>query len=146
MLKLGEEDFTSGQVRYLDHPPIRFEPTAKIYVRVAIGARAVTTYAQVDTGAAWSILAPDLARDLDVLDETGDEIELLTLVGKQTGHLVRLPVTFLADQGETLTIQGTFLVSRDWIPGRTFLGYTGLLDSMRFALDPPINRFYFGEI
>jgi len=29
--------------------------------------------------------------------------------------------------------------------GETFLGYTGLLDKLRIALDSPANQFYFGQ-
>lgn len=43
-----------------------------------------------------------------------------------------------------LTTVGTFFVSQDWPSGLTFLGYSGLLDSIRFALDPQANHFYFG--
>lgn len=144
MLRLGRVDFTCGRMRFSDHAPVRFEPTAKVHVRVKIGHRAITTYAQVDTGAAWSILDPDIARDLDLFGETGNRIEMQTWLGRQAGHLVRLPLTFIADEGEPLTIEGTFLVSPDWRPGKTFLGYTGLLDSIRTALDPQVNDFYFG--
>jgi hypothetical protein len=28
----------------------------------------------------------------------------------------------------------------------TFLGYVGLLDRLRIALDSPANLFYFGEV
>jgi hypothetical protein len=52
-------------------------------------------------------------------------------------------ITFLSDQGDPLDTYGTFFVSPDW-PGHTFLGYSGLLDSIRFALDPQVNHFYFG--
>ena len=35
---------------------------------------------------------------------------------------------------------GTIFVSPDWPEGLSFLGYTGLLDSIRFAFDPPKNQ------
>jgi hypothetical protein len=138
-------DFTCGRVHFSDHAPAHSEPTAKIYVPVKIGDRGATTYAQLDTGAAWSILDPDIARDLDVLEGSGLRVEIYTWLGKKEGRLVHLPVTFLAEEGEPLTVEGVFLVSRDWLPGRTFLGYTGLLDSVRTALDPQRNHFYFGS-
>lgn len=31
-----------------------------------------------------------------------------------------------------------------WPDGMSFLGYSGLLDSLRFAVDPQANDFYFG--
>jgi hypothetical protein len=69
---------------------------------------------------------------------------MLTPLGVIHGHLVRVPFTLPADEGEDLALTGTFLVSDDWPSGLTFLGYSGLLDSIRFALDPQANDFYFG--
>ena len=59
---------------------------------------------------------------------------------------MRVPFRLIAEEGETLTKSGTFFISPDWPEGLSFLGYTGLLDSIRFAFDPPQNHFYFGEI
>lgn len=56
----------------------------------------------------------------------------------------RLPVTLVADDGESLEVEAPFFVSPDW-RGGTFLGYTGLLDRLRIALDSPANFFYFGS-
>jgi len=33
----------------------------------------------------------------------------------------------------------------DW-PGPNFIGYEGLLQRIRFAVDPETNLFYFGQI
>jgi hypothetical protein len=73
-------------MRFADHPPRRFEPTAKIHVRVKIGHRAITTYAQLDTGAAWSVLAPDIAMDLDLFGDQEPRIEIQTWLGRKVGH------------------------------------------------------------
>jgi len=65
-------------------------------------------------------------------------------VGHLDGQLIRLPVTLIADEGESLDLEATFFVSEQW-RGGTFLGYTGLLDRLRIALDSPANLFYFGK-
>lgn len=144
MLKLGEVPFTLGRSAYKDHHGKVPEPTAKIYVRLLVGDIRVPISAQVDTGAAWSILDPETAESLDLLNSEGDVTILDTRFGKMEGRLVRIPVRFVADEGEFLDTEGTFFISPDWPPGRTFLGYSGLLDSIRFALDPQANHFYFG--
>jgi hypothetical protein len=36
------------------------------------------------------------------------------------------------------------LVSAEWL-APTFLGYMGLLERIRFAIDPQANQFYFGR-
>lgn len=117
------------------------DPTAKIYVRVAF-EQGSEVLAQLDTGAAWSVLAPDLARDLGL--SAGDPARMRTPLGVMDGFLVRVPFTLWADEGEDLSIDGTFFVSERWPLGMSFLGYSGLLDSLRFAVDPQANDFYFG--
>lgn len=54
-------------------------------------------------------------------------------------------MAILADrgEGEDYLSEPTVFVSRQWTLG-TFLGSSGLLEFMRFALDPQRNHFYFG--
>lgn len=143
MLKLGEVSFTQGRSIFLDQQKEMPEPTAKIYVPLLVGDLGLVVYAQLDTGAAWSILDLAIARSLGLLDIDAPVTSVDTRFGKIEGHLVRIHFQFLADDGEPFETEGTFFVSPDW-PGRTFLGYSGLLDSIRFALDPRLNYFYFG--
>jgi hypothetical protein len=144
MLKLGGDRFTQGRITFRDQHPEVSEPTAKIYVPIFVGDLDVITYAQLDTGAAWSVLDPAVAMRLGILGKPGFTTNLTTHLGRISGRLVRLPVRFLSDQGEPFETEGTFFVSPDCPPGRTFLGYSGLLESIRFALDPQVNHFYFG--
>ncbi|MFY9819950.1 MAG: hypothetical protein WAM82_01110 [Thermoanaerobaculia bacterium] len=121
------------------------EPTAKVFVKIRLeGQRVSYLYAQVDTGAAWSVLDPVVAESLGLLYLDGQKITLNSRFGRIEGTLVQLLVTFLADDGIALDKYATFFISPDWPPGRTFLGYSGLLDGMRFAIDPQVNHFYFG--
>ena len=69
---------------------------------------------------------------------------LRTRLGTFTGDLVPLDLTFLAKDGQHLETSALFFITPDWPKGRTFLGYSGLLNSIRFALDPQRNHFYFG--
>ena len=41
--------------------------------------------------------------------------------------------------------QDLIFLSPDW-PGGNFIGYEGVLDRIRFAVDPHRNRFYFSSI
>lgn len=145
MLRLGAESFTRGRSHFEDHYPARPEPTAKVFVNVAFKGIATPQLAQLDTGAAYSVVDPDTARELGVLEQgDAEEVTLRTHLGRIQGHLVRLDLTLVADEGEALDLEGIFFVSSDWPRGRILLGYSGLLDSLRFALDPPANHFYFG--
>jgi hypothetical protein len=143
MLRLGQAGFTCGRSRYADLLKEAPESTAKIFVKISLDEGA-SSWAQIDTGAAWSVLDPLIAKRLGYLDLEGERIELDTRLGRKIGVLARLQVQFLADDGENFTTEATFFISPDWPPGRTFLGYSGLLDAMRFAIDPQVNHFYFG--
>lgn len=57
---------------------------------------------------------------------------------------MKIPAVILAEEGESMTIEPTFFVPSDWPQDLTFLGYSSLLDSIRFAIDPEANDFYFG--
>ncbi|HEX9945515.1 MAG TPA: hypothetical protein VGG03_26170 [Thermoanaerobaculia bacterium] len=102
-------------------------------------------YAQLDTGAAWSILDSSIAHSLGLFETDDTSTKLDTRFGRIGGRLVRIPIRFVADQGTSLDANSTFFVSPDWPAGLTFLGYSGCLDSIRFALDPRLNHFYFGS-
>jgi hypothetical protein len=145
MLKLGGVDFTQGRSTFRDQSPEVREPTAKVYVRVLVGDLKRVIVAQLDTGAAWSVLDPLVARPLGLLEAEGHLTRLETRFGTMKGRLVRVPLRFIAEQGISLDTEGTFFISPDLPPGRTFLGYSGLLDAMRFAVDPHANHFYFGS-
>jgi hypothetical protein len=144
MLTLQGEPFTSGRSRFVDQHPRFPEPTAKVFVKVGFPGSSGIWMAQVDTGAAYSILEAELAEVLGLLDLEGQRTRVSTRLGTLSGKLVRVPLTLMADEGSSLDLDATFFLSRDW-RGATFLRYTGLLDRLRIALDAPANLFYFGE-
>ncbi|HEX6902763.1 MAG TPA: hypothetical protein VF789_23820 [Thermoanaerobaculia bacterium] len=100
--------------------------------------------AQLDSGAAYSMLDVEVAQSLGLLDGDGEPAQVHTRHGIIKGHLERVSLVLIADEGEPLEVETTFLISREW-SGRTFLGYTGFLERLRIALDPVVNDFYFGE-
>ena len=144
MLRFPRGLFTTGRSKFLDRVPWHLEPTAKVYVEILIDGLIQTVYAQVDTGAAWSILSSDLAMEAGIHPSDGQPAILSTRFGLQRGHIIRVPFSLIAHEGESLETVGAFFISPDWPPRQIFLGYSGLLDSIRFALDPQVNDFYFG--
>jgi hypothetical protein len=101
MLKLDREEFTCGRSIYLDFLDASPEPTAKVFVKILLKGRVLSTvYAQVDTGAPWSVLDPRVAALLGLLPITGHRTRLDTRLGRIEGALVRIPIQFLADHGE----------------------------------------------
>lgn len=142
MLTLGDRPFTTGRCRFLDSDGIRDEP--KIYAQVVPGDWKTPVLAQLDTGAAWSVLDSEIAEELGLFDERGEQAKLSTRLGLMNGTLVRVPFTLIAEEGESLRLDATVFVSREWREG-TFLGYGGLLERIRFAIDPSANNFFFGS-
>jgi hypothetical protein len=144
MLRLDGELFTEGRSHFFDQAP-GGERGSKIFVRVSFHGLNLSQIAQLDTGSAWSVLDPETADQLGVLQNgTGEVIRLDTRLGRFQGRLERIPFVLLADEGNSLEVEGTFFVCGEW-PGQIFLGYNGLLERIRLAIDPATNHFYFGS-
>jgi hypothetical protein len=144
MLFLGEEIFAVGRLRFADGVPGSHERSAKLHVPLSIGS--VTVLAQLDTGAAWTMLGAELAGSVGLLGGQGPVVRLSTRAGDFEGRLERVHVTLIAEEGESLDVDATVFVSADWA-GPNFLGWSGFLDRVRFAVDPSERRyFYFGPI
>jgi hypothetical protein len=101
----------------------------------------------LDTGADWSVFNTEIAEDLGLFGIEGEPIALSTRFGTIAGYLVPAPVTLIADDGDSLRIDATVFISTDW-PRKagTFLGYSGLTERIRFAVDPQKNDLFFGPI
>jgi hypothetical protein len=145
VLQLDGESFCTGKSVYVDQPAAGGEPTAKVYVKVRPAGLEAVVLAQLDTGAAYSILDPEVAEGAGVATQAGEAITISTRIGLVGGRLVRHTITLIADEGDSLDLDATFFVPTDgWPIGRSFLGYSGFLDHIRTALDPQVNHFYFG--
>ena len=137
-------DFATGASTFADTAPgTQYE--AKIFVPVRLGGLDVDVTAMVDTAAPWCVLEGALAS----LMSDGNTIlaprqVLSSRLGVHTGDLCRTSVTLLADEGESLTVDATVFVCPDW-SGPNLIGYNGLLERIRFAVDPSLNMFYFGR-
>src|SRR5436853_7526726 len=98
-MSLGPILFFHGRSIFADRSPRYTEVTAKVYVRVRFGELSQALLAQLDTGAAWSVLAPDVAAAAQISVASGDPARLSTRFGLKDGYLVRVPLTFEADEG-----------------------------------------------
>ena len=142
----GGSPFTVGMSRFFDHSDEKLEATAKIFVKIAAGSLGLFL-AQLDTGAAWSLLNVEIAEELSLLGGNGEQALMRTHGGAIHGRLEKARIRLLADErcGQSLNIEATFLVSEDW-NGGNFLGYSGFLDHIRFAIDPRERSFHFGPL
>jgi predicted aspartyl protease len=144
MLKtLDGADFATGRARFLDEDANALEGTAKIFVKIEPSNLGFPVLAQLDTGSPWSILKPEIAEAINLMDEEGQPQSLSTRLGPVSGQLKRTSITIIADDGDSMDVEATVFISADWTAGN-FLGYGGLLERVRFAVDPQANLFYFG--
>jgi hypothetical protein len=144
MLRLGTADFTTGRAKFADIADWATDKTPKIYVKITPqNLEGTILLAALDTGAAWSILDAEVAENLDLIDGSGELVRVSTWRGPIEGRLHRIGLRLHADEGVSLDFEATFLISRDW--RGNFLGYGGLLQHIRFAVDATSNFFYFGK-
>ena len=144
MLSLNGIPFTTGRATYRDLPPQHMSRKSAIYVQVVLPMPVGTSfYAIVDTGTPYCIFDTEIAEALGLSFDDGESIKLRTAYGEVTGTLQRLKIELVAEQGDSLGIDASVFVTDDWRHGN-FLGYSGLLERIRFAFDPGTNSFYFG--
>ena len=103
----------------------------------------------LDTGAAWSLVGGDIADAIGaVAGNSGQRVTMDTRLGTVHGTLERVTLTLPADAGEDLQVDATVMVAPKW-QGPPVLGFKGVLDRLRFAVDPGTDPagtalFYFG--
>ncbi len=139
--------FATGAASYRDSKPGGRDRTAKVYVEFRLADTDRAFLGVVDTGAPYCILSSEVAAQLrpNLVSPIGSAKISSRFGGSHDGELYRHSMTLLASHGEALDIDTTLWVCSDW-PGPCFLGYLGVLDRIRFALDPSANRFYFGPL
>lgn len=120
---------------------IEREPVARpliTAVECRLAGQTERNFALLDTGAHWSLVGGELASRLgESVGTDGPRISVSTRLGTHTGTLERLTVTLLAlpGQGVDVDIDATVLLAPSWT-GPIVLGTRGLLERVRFELDP----------
>jgi len=145
LFKPGRFSFATGNVRYVDATEASPVTEARIVVPVELKSVAKPVLAVVDTAAPWCIFEPSVAESLvrnslPILRQT----VLSTRMGLIEGAVYRDVLRIPADEGEPLDVDATIFLSPEW-RGPNFIGYQGLLQRIRFAVDPEENLFYFGR-
>ena|SRR5579859_3204670 len=147
---IGPESFAIGILTYTDRFGTDQAQNTRIVVTLQFGSRLISN-AVIDTGALWCILNPEKAEQIAPHQKEQLGTERLIVRGlTYTGHLFRIPVTVIADEGSDLIVDATVFVpvlqeDEQWLHPN-FLGLDGFLDRLRFAVDPAENAFYFGPI
>jgi hypothetical protein len=148
LLHPNGETFATGAIRYSYRPVSANETTNRIILLVEIAG--VLTEAVVDTGAPFVICAPRIAL-LAGFDRAYALARMRMLIrGMQLeGSLTRLSIKLLAREGDDFTVDATVFVpdvEEYWGSFPSFIGLTGFLERLRFAVDPSTDTFYFGAL
>jgi hypothetical protein len=127
------------------------DETAAGRLVIKLSVENVPIVAAVDTGAPYLICQPELARPLGpYLADPAGEADLYIRGARFRGRLYLLSVTFRASQGDDPSTLATVFVPQldPWQVWEfpSFIGLTGMLDRMRFAVDPDASLFYFGPL
>ena len=100
--------FTTARAQYLDRAPAAAEQTQKIIVKITGEPLGGVVFAQLDTGAAWSVLDAEVAEAMSLLGGSGEPARISTRQGSFDGWLERTSLQILADDGESLTVEAPF--------------------------------------
>jgi hypothetical protein len=146
LFRKGQAPFATGLARYADADPEHPSLDARIILPITSPFFPSVFSAVVDTAAPWCVFRPEIGAVLTrYMGPIQDNALLSTRFGALHGSLYRVPVTLPAENGESLDLEVTAFLSPDWT-GPNFIGYQGLLQRIRFAVDPEANLFYFGRI
>lgn len=139
-----KEFLPAGRALYKDSYPGRREAQPRIYVRFRPDGVEASFLALFDTGSHFCLLNETVAGLIrDNLTDGLGSFRVRTAYGPAEGELYRYPITFIAEAGESLCIDATVFVPEGW-QGPCFMGYSGVLDHVFFAIDPLGCMFYFG--
>ncbi len=145
MLKLNDEEFACGVATYYEDDPSGHSRQTSINVRFSLpNFESIFFFAKIDPATPWVVLNSDINELLGLRAESTDTT-LQTALGNMRGCLERYPITLIAEHGKALQIDATLFVCNEWTRGN-FLGYSGFLERIRFAVDPHCQKFYFGRI
>jgi hypothetical protein len=145
----NSDPFATGVTDYFYLPTSR-DIDSRIIIQIEI--EGVLASAIVDTGAPYVVCSPDIAKAIGIQhDSSRESIELVIRRFKIKGQLKRLNLTFIASEGQSLDVSATVFVPDESAQESigdlpSFIGLTGCLERMRFAVDPNEDRFYFGPL
>lgn len=127
--------------------PIFGERDDTIRIILNVQVEGIPIQAILDTGGVFAVIDPLIARELALDKNTSLINKTLIIRGQQIqGSLHRISLLLPAEQGETMELEVTAFIPNtpdDWGTLPNFLGLTGCLERIRFAVDPQENQFYF---
>ena len=150
---LGSEPraFAQGRCSCKSQPVTGAGKINRLVIPIAID-NLLIEQAVIDTGGAYFVIDPDLGGSLGLNPSSALLRERLRIRGEEYfGGLHRLSVTFVAEEGESLTFQATTFIPEPghgsvWPLPVPYIGWQGCLERVRFAIDPDAGEMYFGAL
>ena len=144
-MTLANPPIFTGKQTFQDDNPKYERSSSSVYLPLMVEVEGVIfdMLALVDTGAPYCIFDPEVAAMLGIRHDNGIRQVLESRAGSSTGSLHRVQVTVPAEVGDSLSLEATVFVPEAW-PLGSFIGYSGLLQRISFAVTPHDNQFYFG--
>jgi hypothetical protein len=145
-------EFAQGAASYFYRPASAKETSDRILVNIELDGQSTT--AVVDTAGHWLVCDPEIAASIAFDPNYALAKSELEVRGRRLiGQLYRVNLKLVATSGRDLTIEVTTFVPTGhsetiWVEELklpTFLGMTGCLEGLRFAVDPFEEVFYFGS-
>lgn len=148
------ERFATGAINYEYRGATEWDESARIMIPVEIGEFSMP--ALLDTGAPFVVCTPEIAEGLQL--DRSEALREVTLRwhGTPTGYLFRENIIIRPQWpvgAPVFDIDATIFVPDEesvqmWHLGRRplVLGLGGMLERMRFAVDPNSDTFFFGRV
>lgn len=118
---------------------------------IPVSVEGIFIRAVVDTGGVYLVIEPSIAEELELNPQNAIDTDTLTIRDRKVpGYLYRVNLQIQAEEGEDLLQEVTAFIPsmtiEDWGEIPTFLGLTGCLEFLKFAVDPAENQFYFASV
>ncbi len=139
--------FATGASSYSDIHPGWPDPHSRIYVKFRPHGIDVDPVflALLDTGGHFCIFNEVVAASVsDLLTDGLGTTTLRTAHGPVAGELYLLRVELIAETGKDLDLETVVFIAPEW-RAPSYIGYSGALDRMRFAVNPEHSRWYFAR-
>ena len=135
----------TGKQTFQDDNPKYERSSSSVYLplMLEIEGLPIEMLALVDTGAPYCIFDPEVAEMLNIHHDDGMPEVVKSRMGTKPGSLHTVRVTIPAEQGDALSLDAMVFVPEEWTAG-PFVGFSGLLQRISFAVTPHDNQFYFG--
>lgn len=148
---LLDNGFAVGSLKYSDHYSEQSSQNHIVIPLTFVQDNSLHIRAILDTAAKWCIIDPNIAKEWEKLFfNRYDSNESVNIRGTPLkGSIAHAQIILRATNGDDLILDARFFIpqlapNQDWLLPN-FIGLDGMLNCMRFAIDPAENAIYFGK-